>query len=91
MKKGFYILQLTNADIKIETISYLDTHSKFDTVVKAVFICESIAEIITNSLNRNPTAIAIKIMHLTDLTCFNKVELLNIKKLISELVSDYLK
>lgn len=91
MNKGFYVLQFLDNDIKVETISYIDTFVKFDKVVKAVFIGESIAELINGTSIRSVESVTNKIMHSTNLLKFNKAELLHIKKLISNLVADYLK
>ena len=91
MNKGFYILQFVDNDIKVETISYLDTFVKFDKVVKAVFIGESISDLIYGTSVRSVDGITNKIMHTANLLTFNKAELLHIKKLISNLVADYLK
>lgn len=91
MNKGFYIIQFVNNDIKIECLSYIDTTTQLTDVSKVVYIGESIADLISSTPIRTVVNITNKIMHTSNFLSFNKDELNHIRKLISNLIADYLK
>ena len=91
MSERFYIIQFVNTDIKVEALSYLDTTNKFDNVEQAVFIGESIAELIKQCKVHTVEAITESIMITLNLSYFTYYETVRIRKLVSDVVNDYLK
>jgi hypothetical protein len=90
MKQGFYIVQLSNNDIKVETISFCDNNKIFENIIKAEYICESIAEFITDQESNNPATLTDKLMKSINLSKFTVDERLHIKDLIKSFLNEYM-
>ncbi len=97
MKQGFYAIQFTNGDVKIDTISYGSFDpSMFNNAMKVVFLTDSIAGfLLNNPETKDPEQLAIRLVsNMVDtdgLNMFSKKHYAIIMKILTELIRDYLK
>lgn len=94
MKQGFYAIQFSNNEMKIDTISFGSFDpAMFNNTDKAVFLTESLAGfLIDNKDTKDPDHLASRLVNsIGGLNMFGDDDYGILMEMLAELISDYLK